>query len=86
MIAIIDYGAGNLTSVERAVTYLGYDGKITADADTILSSEKVIFPGVGAARATMDNLNVHGLADVLKSCYKTGKSDAGNMHRHPNPV
>ena len=77
MIAIIDYGAGNLTSVERAVTYLGYDGKITADADTILSSEKVIFPGVGAARATMDNLNVHGLADVLKSCHKTGKSMLG---------
>ena len=77
MIAIIDYGAGNLTSVERAVTYLGYDGKITADTETILSSEKVIFPGVGAARATMDNLNVHGLSDVLKSCYKTGKSMLG---------
>ena len=77
MIAIIDYGAGNLTSVERAVTYLGYDGEITADADTILSSEKVIFPGVGAAGATMDNLNVHGLADVLKSCYKSGKPMLG---------
>ncbi len=77
MIAIIDYGAGNLTSVERAVTYLGYDGEITADADCILSSEKVIFPGVGAARATMDNLNARGLADVLKSCYKTGKPMLG---------
>ena len=77
MIAIINYGAGNLTSVERAVTYLGYDGKITADAETILSSEKVIFPGVGAARATMDNLNACGLADVLKSCYKTGKPMLG---------
>ena len=77
MIAIIDYGAGNLTSVERAVTYLGYDGKITADADAILSAEKVIFPGVGAARATMDNLNARGLADVLKSCYKTGNPMLG---------
>ena len=77
MIAIIDYGAGNLTSVERAVTYLGYDGEITADTDIILSSEKVIFPGVGAARATMDNLNADGLADVLKTCYKTGKSMLG---------
>ena len=77
MIAIIDYGAGNLTSVERAVTYLGYVGKITADADTILSAEKVIFPGVGAARATMDNLNAHGLADVLKSWYKTGNPMLG---------
>ena len=77
MIAIIDYGAGNLTSVERAVAYLGYDGKITDDAETIISSEKVIFPGVGAARATMDNLNARGLADVLKSCYKTGKPMLG---------
>ena len=40
MIAIIDYGAGNLTSVERAVKYLGHDGKITADAQTILGAEK----------------------------------------------
>ena len=77
MIAIIDYGAGNLTSVERAVTYLGYDGKITADAEAIMSSEKVIFPGVGAAGATMDNLNAHGLSDVLKTCYKTGKPMLG---------
>ena len=77
MIAIIDYGAGNLTSVERAVAYLGYDGKITAQAETILSSEKVIFPGVGAARATMDNLNERGLAEVLKTCYKAGKPMLG---------
>ncbi|MDE0298297.1 MAG: imidazole glycerol phosphate synthase subunit HisH [Candidatus Poribacteria bacterium] len=77
MIAIIDYGAGNLTSVERAVSYLGFDGKITADAHTILSSEKVIFPGVGAAGATMDNLNAHRLADVLKTCYTSGKPMLG---------
>ena len=72
MIAIIDYGAGNLTSVERAVKYLGYDGKITADPQTILGAEKVIFPGVGAARATMDNLNTAGLAEVLWEVYKSG--------------
>ena len=77
MIAIIDYGAGNLTSVERAVAYLGYDAKITADAEAIMSSEMVIFPGVGAAGATMDNLNAHGLSDVLKTCYKTGKPMLG---------
>ena len=40
MIAIIDYGAGNLTSVERAVQYLGYDGQITADPQTILGAER----------------------------------------------
>ena len=72
MIAIIDYGAGNLTSVERAVTYLGYKGKITADPETILAAEKVIFPGVGAARATMDNLNAGELSEVLREVYKSG--------------
>ena len=77
MIAIIDYGAGNLTSVERAVQYLGYDGKITADPQTILGAEKVIFPGVGAARATMDNLNAAGLAEILWEVYKSGKPMLG---------
>ena len=77
MIAIIDYGAGNLTSVERAVTYLGCDGKITADAETILKSEKVIFPGVGAAQATMDNLNSGELAEILRTCYQLGKPMLG---------
>ena len=50
MIAIIDYGAGNLTSVERAVQYLGYDGKITADPQTILGAETSHLPrrGCGA--------------------------------------
>ncbi|MDE0185874.1 MAG: imidazole glycerol phosphate synthase subunit HisH [Candidatus Poribacteria bacterium] len=77
MIAIIDYGAGNLTSVERAVAYLGYDGVITADSDTILSAEKVIFPGVGAARSTMDNLKAGGLSEILKQVYNAGKPMLG---------
>ena len=77
MIAIIDYGAGNLTSVERAVKYLGYDGTITADTQTILGAEKVIFPGVGAARATMDNLNAAGLTQVLRHVYEAGKPMLG---------
>lgn len=77
MIAIIDYGAGNLTSVERAAQYLGYDGKITADPQTILEAEKIIFPGVGAARATMDNLNAAGLSEILWKVYKSGKPMLG---------
>ncbi len=77
MIAIIDYGAGNLTSVERAVKYLGYDGKITADSQAILGAEKVIFPGVGAARATMDNLNTAGLAEILWKVYESDKPMLG---------
>ena len=77
MIAIIDYGAGNLTRVERAVQYLGYDGKITADSQSILGAEKVIFPGVGAARATMDNLNSTGIAEILWQVYRSGKPMLG---------
>ena len=77
MIAIIDYKAGNLKSVERAVAYLGYDGKITSDADKILSAGKIIFPGVGAAGATMENLNGTGLAEILWSVYQSGKPMLG---------
>ena len=77
MIAIIDYGAGNLTSVGRAVRYLGYDAAVTADAEVILSSSKVIFPGVGAAHATMDNLQTCGLAHVLRTCFEAGKPKLG---------
>ncbi|MBI1923770.1 imidazole glycerol phosphate synthase subunit HisH [Candidatus Poribacteria bacterium] len=77
MIAIIDYGAGNLTSVARALAYLGYDGRITADPEMILEADKVIFPGVGAARATMDNLNAGGLSAVLRQVYESGKPMLG---------
>ena len=65
MIAIVDYRAGNLTSVLRAVEGLGLDGRITDDADAIRGAERVIFPGVGAAGETMRNLRRLGLDDVL---------------------
>ena len=50
MIAIIDYNAGNLTSVAHAVNFLGYRCQITANPQKILASQKIIFPGVGAGR------------------------------------
>ena len=66
MIAIIDYEGGNLTSVLRAVRHIGFDGEITRDAETIDRAERLIFPGVGAAGASMDVLNSTGLTDVVK--------------------
>jgi imidazole glycerol-phosphate synthase subunit HisH len=66
MIAIVDYKAGNLTSVKRALEYLGHKSEITDRADKIASAERVILPGVGAAGATMENLNALGLSDVLR--------------------
>ena len=77
MIAIIDYEAGNLTSVARALTYLGYKNEITATAEKILNAERVIFPGVGAAKATMQTLQKRGLNEVLKDFFRTGKPMLG---------
>ena len=77
MIAIIDYEAGNLTSVARALTYLGYKNEITSAAETILAAERVIFPGVGAAKATMQTLQKRGLNEVLRDFFHTGKPMLG---------
>ncbi|MAE11467.1 MAG: imidazole glycerol phosphate synthase subunit HisH [Dehalococcoidales bacterium] len=66
MIAIIDYGAGNLRSVVNAVSSLGYETKITSLPDDVISAQAVIFPGVGVAADTMINLKKLGLASVIR--------------------
>ncbi len=66
MIAIIDYNAGNLTSVRLAFESLGRDAEITQSAERITAAERVVFPGVGAAGAAMQNLNDLQLADVIR--------------------
>jgi len=66
MIAIIDYRAGNLSSVLCAVEHLGHEAVITGDLDAIRSAERVIFPGVGAAGSTMENLRALGLDTLLR--------------------
>lgn len=77
MVAIIDYDAGNLTSVARALTHLGYENQITFAPETITAAERVIFPGVGAAKATMETLQRRGLSEVLIDFYRTGKPMLG---------
>ncbi len=77
MIAIIDYEAGNLTSVARALTHLGYKNEITAAPEKIRTAERVIFPGVGAAKATMQTLQKRGLNQVLADFFRTGKPMLG---------
>jgi glutamine amidotransferase len=64
-IAIIDYGAGNLRSVNNAVVRLGYQVKITNSAEDILRAKAVVFPGVGAAGDTMFTLRKLGLIQVI---------------------
>ena len=77
MVAIIDYEAGNLTSVARALTHLGYENQITSDPEAIAAAERVIFPGVGAAKATMETLQKRRLNEVLIDFYRTGKPMLG---------
>ena len=72
MIAIIDYDAGNIKSVEKAVAYLGKEPRITRDRDEILNAEKIILPGVGAFGDAMKRLEAYGLVDVIKEAVKRG--------------
>ena len=65
MIAIIDYDAGNIKSVEKALKTLGQDVVITRDPEAILSADKVILPGVGAFGDAMGKLHDYGLVDVI---------------------
>ncbi|MCM1569278.1 MAG: imidazole glycerol phosphate synthase subunit HisH [Roseburia sp.] len=68
MIAIIDYDAGNIKSVEKALQLLGEEAIITRDADTILRADGVILPGVGAFGDAMDKLHAYGLPEVIQKC------------------
>ena len=65
MIAIIDYDAGNIKSVEKAMQFLGQEVTVTRDRDTILNADKVILPGVGAFGDAMAKLRQYGLDKVI---------------------
>ncbi len=65
MIAIIDYDAGNVKSVEKALQFLGQDVVLTRDKDILLTADKVILPGVGAFGDAMDKLKQYGLIEVI---------------------
>ena len=66
MIGIIDYDAGNIKSVEKALQSLGQEIVLTRDKDVLLNADKVILPGVGAFGDAMDRLNEYGLTDTIK--------------------
>jgi len=66
MIAIIDYGAGNLRSVANAIAKVGYKPEITSNPDDVLGANAVIFPGVGAAADTIRSLVESGMSEVIR--------------------
>jgi glutamine amidotransferase len=77
MIVIIDYRAGNLTSVERALHFLGEPCEVTGDPGKIEKAHRVIFPGVGAAGEAMGNLRAGGLDVCIREAFQAGKPILG---------
>jgi glutamine amidotransferase len=77
MIAIIDYGMGNLRSVQKGFERVGREAVVTSDAKTILSAGKVVLPGVGAFPDCMRNLEERGLIDVVQKSISSGKPFLG---------
>ena len=77
MIAIIDYGAGNLQSVKKALDFLGYESVVTADKEVIESASHIILPGVGSFGDAMDSIRKRGLEEVIKNAASGEKKFLG---------
>ena len=77
MIAIIDYGAGNLQSVKKALDFIGAANIITDDPQKIKSADKVLLPGVGSFGDAMDSMHKSGLVETVKECALSGKPFLG---------
>ncbi len=72
MIAIVDYGAGNLRSVAKAVEKLGYSPEVTGDQQKVRNAKAVILPGVGASDSAMTALEERGLVEPLRAVIRDG--------------
>jgi glutamine amidotransferase len=77
MIAIIDYGVGNLRSVAKAFEYIGYPAVVTAAPETVRQADRVVLPGVGAFGKSMENLNASGMVPVVREAIAAGKPFLG---------
>ncbi len=77
MIAVVDYGMGNLRSVEKALQAVGAKVKVTQNVQEIDQAEKVVFPGVGAMGDCIRNLKTFGLYDAVSAAAKSGKPFLG---------
>ena len=77
MIAIIDYNAGNLTSVARAVSHIGFQCIVTNNIELIERAERIIFPGVGAAGSAMESIKRLCLDKAIKHAFVSGKPVLG---------
>jgi glutamine amidotransferase len=72
MITIVDYDAGNLRSVKRACDAMGIESLLSKDADAVAQAERLIFPGVGAAKSAVDTLSRTGLGEAIRAAHRKG--------------
>ena len=77
MIAIIDFGVGNLRSVEKAFKFIGYNAILTSDVEKVRSADAVVLPGVGAFSNAMESLEKAGMIDVIKNTIAKNKPFLG---------
>ncbi len=77
MIAIVDYGAGNIRSVYKALKYIGCDAVITRETETILKADGAVLPGVGSFGDTMDTMTSYGIKDTVIKYTESGKPFLG---------
>ncbi len=77
MIAVLDYDAGNIKSVEKALEFLGQEAVITRDRDVIMSSDRVILPGVGSFGDAMNKIREYKLENVIYDVVDSGKPFLG---------
>ena len=77
-IIIIDYGVGNVQSIKNALIKFGKETVLSSDRDEILEADGVIFPGVGAFKKAMQELNNRGLDETIKQYVKTNFIREGN--------
>ena len=77
MIAIVDYGVGNIRSVERALVHVGAEARLTSDADELANADGIVLPGVGAFAPALAKLSEHGLGRRLVEIARGGKPVLG---------
>ena len=77
MIAIIDYGAGNIRSIEKALEHVGASVQITDEPDTVNKAQAIVLPGVGSGGAAMSRMTERGLDDAIRKATQQGKPFLG---------
>lgn len=77
MIGIVDYGSGNLASVQNALEHIGHEATLCKDPDTLQAFDRIILPGVGSFRASMERLDAGGWSPCIQDFVSTGKPFLG---------